>query len=197
MLNNLGEPAKKMRKHFALWIVALVGLVLLLPVQAQQPSGGSEKESSKPKPKKVWTGDDLLPLRTPADNYATRKQAAEGTATGQQDSSEKVAPTKTEQPANRDLYIAPKNIQEAQSRLADKREEIRNQQDSIRRAREEYLNETNELIRQDLKKRIDRFTADLKEAEAHLRLLEASLAELKSKPQPQQHMGPARQQPAN
>lgn len=174
-----------MPKSLPLWIAATL-LTLLPLVQAQQPSGESQKESAKPKAKKVWTGEDLRQLRTPADDYAAQKQAPEQAATAQAGNSEKAAPAKKEQPATRDPYIPPKNIQEAESRLAAKREEIRNQQESIRRAREEYLNATHELIRQDMKKRIDRFSADLKEAEAHLRLLEAGLAELKSKPQPQQ-----------
>ena len=87
--------------------------------------------------------------------------------------------------ATRDEFIPPRTGEEAQTHLAAKREEIRGQMELIERVREEYFNEASDLVRQDLKKRIDRLTTDLKEAETHLKLLEESLAELKSAARPQ------------
>ena len=165
-------------------MAAWVGLALLAPVQARQPSP-SQKETSKRKARKVWSDEDLQQLRTPADDYAARRQAAEQAAAGQPGSSDNVAPEKEDQLATRDPFIPPKTLAEAETRLAQKREEIRGQQELIRRAREEFFDETSEAIRQDLKRTIGRLTADLKEAELHLKLLETSVEEFRSKPRPQ------------
>lgn len=50
------------------------------PQQASQPSQSPQTSSlhqytSGPKPKKVWTNDDVVSLRSPADNYMAEKEA--------------------------------------------------------------------------------------------------------------------------
>ncbi len=188
-----------MRKLFLVWMTGLVGLALLPSTwgqQAQQPSPPPppQKEAPKPKPKKVWTDDNVLKLRTAADDYAAQKQSTEQAAdpagAAQPDSSAKAGTPKKEQTVTRDPYIPPTTVEEAKTLLAAKWDEIQGQEELIRRTREEYLNETNDAIRDALKKRIDQLTTDLKEAETHLKLLERSLAELKSKAQPESPQPP-------
>ncbi len=174
-----------MRKLFLVSFAALVGLAPLPWAEAQPPPASPQKEASKPKGKKVWTNEDIRELRTPADDYVGQKQAteqaAEQAAAAQPNAATKPAPAKKEQIAARDPFIPPKTVEEAETRLAQKREEIRGQQELIGQTREKYFEETNEAIRLDLKKALARLTADLREAEVHLRLLESSLERLRSK----------------
>ena len=158
----------------------LVGLSLLSPALAQQA------QPSKPKTKKVWTNQDLRNLRKPWDQPADQKAPAAQPGTAPENSSEKAAPASKEEQQLRDPYVPPKTLEEAGARITEKREEIRGQEELIQRTREEYANERNEAVRRDLEKKIARLTADLKEAEAHLKLLEASLDGLRPKPQLQQ-----------
>jgi len=178
-------------KGLSFWIALLLCVSLLPSVQAQQPqqpASRAQKEKSKPQAKKVWTEEDLQVLRTPADEYADQKQTSAQAAESQENTAEKAAPTKKEKehPALRDEFIPPKTVEEAEERLAQKRDEIRYQAELIERTREEYFNESEDAARQVLSKKIEQLTADLKEAEAHLKLLEASLADVKTKAQPQQ-----------
>ncbi len=177
-----------MRKLFLVSFAALAGLAPLPWAEAQQPPASPQKEASKPKAKKVWTDEDIRALRTPADDYAGQKQATkqgtEQAAAAQPDPATKPAAAKKEQITTRDPFVPPKTAEEAQTRLAQKREEIRGQQELIQQKREEYFEETNEAIRLDLKKSLDRLTADLREAEVHMRLLESSLERLGSEAQP-------------
>ncbi len=171
-----------MRKLSSPLIAALLGLPLSFPVQAQQPTP-RQKKSAKVKAvkaRKVWTEEDLWQLRTPADIYADQKQAAQSPV--YRNSLEKPAPVEQEERATRDPYLPPRSVQEAESRFFAKREEIRYQEESIQRTRDEYDNERDEAIRRDLKKTISRMAADLEAAQAELKLLDASVAELKSKP---------------
>ncbi len=180
-------------KVLPLWIALLLGPVLLASAGAQQPPQGppgSRKQAPKPVPKKVWTDEDVRALRTPADLYAEQQARAEQAGSSLQSAPEKTEPAKKQRLATRDEFIPPRTGEEAETRLAAQREEIRGQMKLLESVREDYFNEASDLVRQDLKKRIDQLTTDLKEAETHLKLLEESLAELKSASRPQSPQPP-------
>jgi hypothetical protein len=167
----------------------LLSATLLPSLRGQQSSPASSappprEEASKPKDKKVWTGDDLRALRTHADEYAEQKVALEQAASAREGTAPGVASPKKEIPLTPDGYFPPKTIEEAQSRIAETQDEIRGQEEVIERTRQQYAKEPNDLIRQDLKKTLDRQTADLNEAQLELSLLRSGLNELiKSKTQ--------------
>ena len=176
-----------MAKHSLFSFTGAVLLALLLaPLalgqhpQAQGPP--PQQNKTKSPVKKVWTEDDLSGLRKPWDDYADQKSQAAQPPTAAS-SEEKPAPPKKDKPATRDEYIPPKTLEEAETWIAQKREEIKFQHEAIDRVRQDYANESQEQVRQELQKRLDRMTADLKDAEAELKLLEARRDDLKSKPQ--------------
>jgi hypothetical protein len=183
-----------MAKHSLFSFTGAVLLALLLAQlalgQHPQPQGPPPQQNKPKSPvKKVWTEEDLSGLRKPWDDYADQKpQAAPPPAAAS--SEEKPVPPKKDKPASRDEYIPPKTLEEAENWIAEKREEIRFQHEAIDRVRQDYANESQEQVRQELQKRLDRMVADLKDAEAELKLLEASRDDLKSKPQSEPKSAP-------
>ena len=66
------------------WLMAALAILLAVGVASAQapPPPPKPAEQEKPKPpakkaKKVWTGDDLKELKTPADEYSEKKAAEE------------------------------------------------------------------------------------------------------------------------
>ncbi len=173
-----------MYRRFAFLLVSVLGLALLPTARSQQPPPTPQGERSKAK--KVWTNEDLAKLRSPADEFAAQKQTDARAALPQRAAPPQAAPNPKQRPVTRDAFDPPKTIADAEFLIAAKRVEIGGQQELIRRTREEFFLENREAVRRDLEKTIARLTADLAEAQSHLRLLEASLAELNSKPGPKQ-----------
>ncbi len=58
--------------------------------------------------------------------------------------------------------------------------------ESLERVKQEYADEPIEQVCDDLKKKLELMNTDLKEAQAHLKLFEASLQQLKPKSQRQE-----------
>lgn len=147
------------------------------PAQQQSPQ---EKERPK-RAKRVWTNDDVKELRTPADEYLRQREAA-AQAAAQPKPEGAAAP---EQPAGEEGdgindYVPPKTVEEAEVRVADKRNEIRHTIEAIRLVREEYFAETDDQKRGTLRAKIERMARDQAAAEKELERLEASLVELRS-----------------
>ena len=170
------------------WFLGLAGLALSsqMPATAQQaPSAPQQKDGGraggKPLVKKVWTDDDLQALRKPWDEYADQKAQTEQAAASTSNPPQKTPPTKKEKPAVRDAYLPPKTVEEAEGRLSAKQREVNYQLESLERVKQEYADEPNEQAREGLKKKLEQMNTDLKEAQAHLKLLEASLEQLKPK----------------
>jgi hypothetical protein len=171
--------------------LALAAAVCAAPAPAQQQSP-QEKERPK-RAKRVWTNDDVKELRTPADEYLRQREAAaqpqpEGAATP-----EKPAPE--EQGDGINDYVPPKTVEEAEVRVADKRNEIRHTIEAIRIVREEYFAETDDQKRGTLRAKIERMARDQAAAEKELERLEASLAELRSGTTPAAQKEPVPPQP--
>ncbi len=165
-------------------------IALLLALMGVPTVGGQQRESArhenrKNEPKrpsgKIWTNEDLVLLRRPWDIYLERKVADEEAAKAAEQAARKAArtPPDRKKDAASDLLL-PSTPEEAEARITEKREEIRNQVKLIQRKREEYLNEREELTREALKNKIELLTRDLDDAEAELKLLEARLQELKA-----------------
>ena len=189
------------RIWFGLGLAVLLGLApASFARQSQQPPPPAEKEKPKPpakKAKRVWTDEDVKDLRKPSDEYVEKKAAAEQDAKDKEKAAAQKEPaakeTKPAEPAAESSFIAPTTVEEAEKRITEKREEIKFAEDSVRQLREEYINEKNEQIREDLKGRLAKMEKNVEEAYADLELLEKSLKELKSKgstPQPESPQRP-------
>jgi chromosome segregation ATPase len=171
-------------------IVAALGLAVAAPAQ-QPPAPKPASEQEKPKPpakkaKRVWTGEDLKDLRTPADEHEEKKAAAAEAEAKEAAEKEKKAGEKTGAPAEEQkpeevAFNAPTTVEEAEQRIAEKSEEIQFQTEKIRETRGQLFNERDDRLRADLEKQIQRLNADLEEAQAELALLEKTLKDLKAK----------------
>jgi hypothetical protein len=169
-------------RRISSWLVAVIVLALLLaaPAGAQQQP---EQEKERPKrAKRVWTNEDVKDLRTPADEYLRQREAAAAAAAEKQQAPAAGAAEngETAEIDGTDGYIAPKTVEEAEVRVADKRDEIRHTVEAIRQLREEYFRETDDQTRGTVRGKIERSSRDLDAAEKELERLEGSLEELRS-----------------
>lgn len=174
-----------MKRMIQIIVTALALGVAACAAGAQQAPPPAKAEPAKPKAKKVWSNEDVTSLRHPADVYEEkkRKQAEEEAAKAKQQSAPgKAAPQssgeKAASPA--DAYL-PKTVEEAEKRIAEKREEIQFQTEYIERLRDAVANADSDLARAALQKKLDGFIALLNEANAELKTLEGRLQELKAK----------------
>ena len=165
----------------------LLALTLAPAAPAQQPASAppqTTRDKTKPPAKKVWTDDDLAAVRKPWDEYADQEARAEQAAAATK--APEKTPLKKEKPVVRDAYLPPKTVEEAESRLTLKQREINYQLESMDRVRKESANETNEQVREAMKQKLEGMKTDLNESQAHLKLLQADLQDLRSKSQPPQ-----------
>lgn len=170
--------------------LAIAAALCAAPAPAEQQSS-QEKERPR-RAKRVWTNDDVKELRTPADEYLRLREAAaqpkpEGAAAPEN-------PTAAEADGIND-YVPPKTVEEAEVRIADKRNEIRHTIEAIRIVREEYFAETGDQKRGTLRAKIERMARDQAAAEKELERLEASLAALRSGAAPPAQKEPVPPQP--
>ncbi|MBI1750807.1 MAG: hypothetical protein HY234_05880 [Acidobacteria bacterium] len=165
---------------------------VLAPAGAQQPSQLSQAEKPKPAAKRVWSNDDLESVRKPWDEFADQKRAADEAArvAAQAPAKAAPAPVAESKTAGTDAFL-PKTVDEAENRIAEKREEIQFQMESIDRTREEYSKASSDQSREALKKKLGSMTTDLDEAIAELKALDRRLHELKAKTREQPPQPPA------
>ncbi|HWQ03144.1 MAG TPA: hypothetical protein VNL38_01570 [Candidatus Nitrosotenuis sp.] len=167
-----------------LWLA--VFCLLAAPLAAQQPPPPAKQA---PKAKKVWTNDDLIELRRPADKYEDAKEKAEKIARAQEALEKEKAGQKPAAPAapaaekekSPDDWL-PKTVEECEKLIAAKKEEIENQKKRIENTRMILDAATTENAREVLQKRLAEEQANLKEAEEELELLEAHLEKLNATP---------------
>lgn len=172
----------KLRRLVRLSLGLLLGLTFVPAVAPQQASPPQQpQQANKPKPGrgKVWTNEDLAGVRKPSDLYLDQKLAAEEAAKAAKETPQETtaaAPAQEGTVANKPS--PPKTLEEAEARIAKKREEIRNLGQMVRRTREEHFNASNDQARGVLNDKIVQMTGALDVAEAELRSLEARLEEL-------------------
>jgi|HubBroStandDraft_6_1064221.scaffolds.fasta_scaffold82008_2 hypothetical protein len=147
------------------------------PPQNSQPQLQQSSPPEKPasKPKKVWTNEDVVSLRTPADTYQAEKEAhaaAEAEAVAREASQAKLI-----KDAGLTVKL-PATAEETQLMIKTKQGEISEEQAGIERMNNE-LPSTPEDQKAAVKKEIDRVTADLQKDRVELEVLQNHLQKLK------------------
>jgi hypothetical protein len=171
-----------------LWLAAFCLLVLPLAAQQQQPPPAPpSKQQPAKKAKKVWTNEDLIELRRPADKYIDEKERAEKIARAQEVLEKEKAAQKPGQPvaekekAAEDDWL-PKTVEECEKLIAEKKKEIEFQKERIEQTRTLVEAASNDNARESLTKRLNEEQAALKEAEDELAKLEEHLEKLLAAP---------------
>jgi chromosome segregation ATPase len=120
----------------------------------------------------VWTNDNIVSLRTPADLYQLEKEAREAAeALAQQ----RAIAERTSQPP---LGVKlPATLEETEQAIKDSQDDIQDQKETIARLRKE-LDESPEEQRAEKTKEIDRRTAVLEASEKELKAFEDRRNEL-------------------
>jgi hypothetical protein len=163
------------------------------PPQSSQPQPQQSSLPEKPtsKPKRVWTNEDVVALRTPADTYQAEKEA--------QAAAEAEAVAKEAARANliKDASLTiklPATAEETQRMIKTKQGEIGDGQAGIERMNSE-LPSTPEDQRATVQKEIDRVTADLQKDRLELEVLQNHLQKLNKTSENQSTPAPPLQPP--
>jgi hypothetical protein len=144
---------------------------------AQQPSNSQPSEQPEAKQKKIWTNDDVIALRTPADLYSLQKEAQEAAAA--EAAAEEAAKAKLADGAG-PAETLPTTAEETRKLIAAKESQIGDDQQALDRYTAELPDEPAE--RKDrMQEEINRITADLPKERSQLRILQDHLEELTKK----------------
>jgi hypothetical protein len=151
--------------------------------QMQVTTPAPTAKGAKSPAKRVWTNEDLPGLRKPWDNYLEQKAAEEAArAAAEKAEAEKRAKGSRDARAMgsaAEADLAPHSVDEAETRIREKLEEIGYQKELIGRTRDLYAKATEENIRQSLIKKLEMLNNDLDAVYAELKTLESQLEELK------------------
>ena len=163
------------------------------PPQSSQPPPQQSSPPEKPtsKPKKVWTNEDVVSLRTPADTYQAEKEAQAAVE------AEAVAKEAAHAALIRDAGLTielPATAEETQRMIKTKQGEISDEQAGIERMNNE-LPSTPEDQKVAVQKEIDRVTADLQKDRVELEALQNHLQKLNKTPENQSSPVPPLQPP--
>jgi hypothetical protein len=175
----------------ALFLVPLAPRSLVGRPQEQQSSQTQPPQSSQPqppqssppeqptfKPKKVWTNEDVVSLRTPADAYQAEKEAqaaAKAAAVAKE-----AAQAKLIKDAGLTIKL-PATAEETQRMIKTKEGEISDEQSGIERMNNE-LPSTPADQKAAVQKEIDRVTADLQKDRIELEVLQNHFQKLNKTP---------------
>lgn len=164
-----------------------------------QQSGDAQANSQpgqlEPKKRKVWTNEDLVALRTPADIYLLEKEAQELAA------AEADAKTADLEKQVKDAGLAielPPTAEATQQLIANKEGQTNDLQEHLDQLNKDLPN-TEEASRAGVQKELDAVTSDLSRLQLELKFLRQHLQDLgKAAPQqpiPQQPVSPSAQSP--
>lgn len=151
----------------------------------------SSQPSSKPAPpieelpvkrRRVWTNDDVVQIRTPADNYEIEKEAKEAAdaQAAAKDAAIRAA-IKSEKQTPLDIKL-PATVEETERMLKVKQGEIQEETVILQELRKELQNAPAEEQPQK-QKDIDRLTALIETSQRDIRALQDHLQTLRGKPQ--------------
>lgn len=135
-------------------------------------------DPSAPKPKKVWTNDEVITLRSPADIYQAEKEAQE--AADAKAAIKKAELTKQVKEAGLTMAL-PSTPEETERQIKIKEERITSFQDTIDRLNKDLPN-VPEDQQAGIQKQVDLFTGNLQKARLELRVLQDHLQELPKTP---------------
>lgn len=143
------------------------------PRQAQQRSAPLQ-DSGAPKQKKVWTNDEVIALRTPADNYQVAKEAKESADAAE--AAKKAARAREIKEAGLSMVL-PSTIEETERRIKAKQGDITERQEELKRLNDELAEATSGEVpvRQ---KQIESVNAYLHRVHLELEVLEQHLQSL-------------------
>lgn len=153
------------------------------PQQNPQPSSQQPTATAQqaPKQRKVWTNEDLILLRTPADIYLLEKEAREATE-AEAEAAKIAAEGKPVMDAPLEIKL-PTSIEETQLLLKNKEQEVADKQAALTSLKAE-LSDTPLAQQPTKQKEIDTFAADLERAEKERKALQDNLEQLNKPPGP-------------
>jgi|HubBroStandDraft_6_1064221.scaffolds.fasta_scaffold02849_5 hypothetical protein len=141
---------------------------------AQQPSNSQPSKQPEAKQKKVWTNDDVIAMRTPADVYLLDKEAQEAAAA--EAAAEEAAKAKLVNGAG-PIQKLPVTVEETRKLIAAKESQIANDQQALDRYTTELPSEPAE--RKDrMQEEIKRITVGLPKERSELKILQDHLEKL-------------------
>jgi hypothetical protein len=167
------------------WLIA-VGLVAALALagssalaqDASQTAPKTQAQSPAPKKPKVWTDDNIDSVRTPSDDFQIQQAKAQE---AQQAAAKKSAAQAAAQAAA-NAGPTPKTAKQADSMIAQKKNELANQQSYLQRLQKDMNNPDNSSVDQmRLDWRMKSHTASAEQTESQLKQLEDEKAALAKK----------------
>jgi hypothetical protein len=153
--------------------------------QSEQPPPPPQNSEPAPQPalpldpparkqRKIWTNDDVVLLRTPADNYLVEKEARQAAGAEAAAKSPAQAKAAKETPLETKL---PTSVEETQLLLKNKEQDIRDDQAALVSLNTELANVPDEQ-KKAKQKEIEIVAAELDRARDELKALEERLVEL-------------------
>jgi hypothetical protein len=149
------------------------------PQQNPQPSSQQPTAQQASRQRKVWTNEDLILLRTPADIYLLEKEAREA-AEAEADAAKIAAEGKPVIEAPLEIKL-PTSIAETQLLLKNKEQEAAEKQAALTSLKAE-LSDTPLAQQPTKQKEIDTLAADLERAEKERKALQDNLEQLNKPP---------------
>jgi hypothetical protein len=149
------------------------GVVRSQAPTARQPAPTAPaRTKSAPKPRKVWTDDDVATLRAPIDEHVAQKaaQAQDDPATKQHGEASAVGESSRQ-------TKPPNSLEEVERAISNSLEDIRDQKDTLARLSKE-LGQSPDEQRAGRSKEIERRTAVLQESQKELKVLQTERDEL-------------------
>lgn len=143
------------------------------PQQNPQPSPPPQ-DPSTPKPKKVWTNEDVVSLRSPADTYRAEKEAQE--AADAEAAVKKAELAKQIKEAGLTIKL-PSTPEETRRLIKDKEELIRASQERLDRLNHD-LPEALEPQKTAMQKQIESLTVDVPKDQLELKVLQSHIEDL-------------------
>ena len=158
------------------------------PPQNSQPASQQVPLPDPPvgKQRKVWTNDDVVELRTPADNYLVEKDAKEAAEAAARAKSAARPQVAKEAPLEIKL---PSSIEESQLLLKNKEQDISDDQAALVSLNTELANLSDEP-RKAKQKEIEIVAAELDRARNELKALQQHLVELHKPPASESRAAP-------
>ena len=195
---GIGNPFRRIR---AIAAVASFGLFFFVQPQLalggpqeQQSSQGKEQTSpppqnppppapaqdpAAPKRRKIWTNDDVVSLRTPADTYQAEKEAQQ--AADEAAAAKKAELTRQLKDAGLKIKL-PATAEETRRVIKAKEEQIRDIQDALNRLSHD-LPDAPEEQKSRIQEQIESLTAESRKAQLELKALQDHLESFpKSRP---------------
>jgi hypothetical protein len=154
------------------------------PAQNSQPASQQTQLPDQPaaKQKKVWTEEDVILLRTPADNYQVEKEArgaAEAEAAAKEAARKAAANPEKETPLDIKLPATP---EETEKMLKSMQDDIQEETVILDKLQKELLDAPAEQ-KPEKQKEIDRLTASLETLRRDVKALRDHLQTFPAKPQ--------------